>query len=67
MTRLSIPDMSCGHCRASVTDALTKLPSVTGLSLDGEARIADVQGDAPTDALLAALNKIGFPAKTLPL
>ena len=66
MTRLSIPDMSCGHCRASVTEALTKLPGVTALSLDGEARVAHVQGDAPIDSLLAALGKIGFSAETLP-
>ncbi|RID93438.1 copper chaperone [Gemmobacter lutimaris] len=59
---LSIPDMSCGHCRASIETALKPLPGVTGLSFDAEARTATVEGDAPVAALVQALDGIGFPA-----
>ena len=44
---LSIPDMSCGHCRASIEAALKPLNGVTGLSFDAEARTATIEGDAP--------------------
>jgi copper chaperone len=62
MTTLSIPDMSCGHCRASITEALRLLPGVTGLAFDAEARTARIEGTAPADSLIRALDQIGFPA-----
>ena len=62
MTCLSIPDMSCGHCRASITAALTPLPGVAALQFDAEARTATVEGTALPESLIAALDRIGFPA-----
>ena len=62
MTRLSIPDMSCGHCRASIEGALAPLPGFAGISFDAEARTATVAGTVPEAALIAALDAIGFPA-----
>lgn len=66
MTELSIPDMSCGHCRASIEAALRPLPGVTGIRFDAEARRATVEGSAPAAVLLQALDEIGFPAESLP-
>ncbi len=65
MTTFSIPDMSCGHCRASIETALTAIPGVGAIRFDAEARTATVQGDAPASRLLAALDSIGFPATVL--
>jgi copper chaperone len=62
MTELSIPDMSCGHCRASVQAALSPLAGVEGVAFDAEARTATVAGSAAPEVLLAALGQIGFPA-----
>lgn len=66
MTDLSIPDMSCGHCRASIKAALLPLPGVTGIRFDAASRRATVEGDAPAALLLQTLEQIGFPAETLP-
>ncbi len=66
MIRLSIPDMSCGHCRASVTAALRPLPGVAGLQLDADTRTAAVDGAPDPGTLIAALGKIGFPASLAP-
>jgi copper chaperone len=66
MTRLSIPDMSCGHCRASITAALTPLPGVSSLTFDAENRAATVFGTANTADLIAALSRIGFTAAAQP-
>lgn len=62
---LSIPDMSCGHCRASIETALSPLPGVSAIRFDAAARTATVEGAAPTDLILRTLNDIGFPAQPL--
>ncbi len=60
MTKLSVPDMSCGHCKASVLSALTPLASAVSVDLDK--REVSVEGAADTRGLIAALAAIGFPA-----
>ena len=34
MTLLSVPDMSCGHCKASVEAALSALPGAAPITVD---------------------------------
>lgn len=63
MITLSIPDMTCGHCRAAVEAALRPLPGVTGVAVDLPARKAEVTGTAAAADLIAALDSIGFPAE----
>ncbi|WP_444666159.1 heavy-metal-associated domain-containing protein [Cereibacter changlensis] len=65
MTTLSIPDMSCGHCRASIETALAAIPGAGPVRFDAEARTARVEGDAAPETLIAALDGIGFPATVL--
>ncbi len=62
MTRYSVPDMSCGHCRASITEAVTALAPDAPLSFDMERREVTLEADLPPATVLAALDKIGFPA-----
>ncbi|MEY4983194.1 MAG: hypothetical protein RIR62_1460 [Pseudomonadota bacterium] len=63
MTTLSIPDMTCGHCRASVTEALSRVAGATAVEVDLTARTARVDGPADAGALIRALDAIGFPAR----
>ncbi|MFT4151441.1 MAG: heavy-metal-associated domain-containing protein [Paracoccaceae bacterium] len=65
MTTLSIPDMTCGHCRASVESALTALPGAGEVTVDLPNRQASVSGPVPPQAILAALDEIGFPAEVV--
>ena len=65
MITLSIPDMSCGHCRASITEALGALPGIGGITFDAEARRADIAGPLPAAQLIAALDAIGFAASVV--
>ncbi|MCW1933788.1 heavy-metal-associated domain-containing protein [Pararhodobacter zhoushanensis] len=58
---LSVPDMSCGHCRASIDKALAPLAAKP--AFDMEHRRVTVSGDAPEPAVIAALDAIGFPAQ----
>lgn len=66
MTKLSIPDMSCGHCRASITQALQPLPGVEAITFDPETRTAEITGSVSPAALITALDQIGFPARVAP-
>lgn len=63
MTLLSVPDMSCGHCKASVEAALSALPGAAPITVDLANRQVTAQG-AP-EALIAALDQIGFPARLI--
>ncbi|MCB6177276.1 cation transporter [Rhodobacter sp. Har01] len=62
MTTLSVPDMTCGHCKASVEAALA--PLAAKVEVDLATRQVRAEG-APTAALVAALAEIGFPASEL--
>lgn len=63
MTTLSIPDMTCGHCKASVEAALA--PLVSMITVDLTARQVELQGAANLDTVLATLGEIGFPAQVV--
>lgn len=62
MMILSIPDMSCGHCKASVEAAILKLDPRADVQVDLAARRATVTTDQPQAAILHALDSMGFPA-----
>ncbi len=60
----SVPDVSCGHCRAAVTSALDPLAGVREVDVDLDAKRVVVRGDALDDAALrAALAEAGYAAE----
>lgn len=63
MTLISIPDMSCGHCKAAVESALG--PISQSVEIDLEKRQAKIDTTRPENEILATLDAIGFPAKIL--
>lgn len=62
MTTLSVPDMSCNHCKATVEAALATVPQAGAVTVDLTSRKVQVAGTAPVEALLQALDKAGYPA-----
>ncbi|WP_137112517.1 heavy-metal-associated domain-containing protein [Rhodobacter sp. SY28-1] len=62
MTTLSVPDMSCGHCKATVESALGTVPQVSEVKVDLGTRKVEVIGTAPAAARLKALDDAGYPA-----
>jgi copper chaperone len=66
MTTLSIPDMSCGHCKATVEAALATVPGTRDVAVDLAARQVSLAGDAAMPAVLAALAAAGYPATVTP-
>ena len=57
MTTLSVPDMSCNHCKATVEAALGAVPDAGAVTVDLTSRKVQVAGPAPTATLLQALDK----------
>jgi copper chaperone len=60
MVTLSVPDMSCGHCKASIEAALA--PHARRVEVDLPARKVHAESETPIEKLLEALSDIGFPA-----
>ena len=57
----SVPDVSCGHCRAAITAEVERVPGVMGVDVDLEAKRVQVVGDAidPED-VRAAIDEAGY-------
>lgn len=57
----SVPGMSCGHCRASVTTEVEKVAGVTTVDVDLDAKRVSVTGDQlDDDAIRAAIEAAGY-------
>jgi copper chaperone len=61
-TVLSVPDMSCGHCVATVQGALERVDGVESVevSLDTKAARVFHHGEIDTYALEEAVQAVGF-------
>ena len=63
---LNAPDISCGHCVATVQDAVGKVDGVQTVTADAASKDVNVTYDASkTDltAITTALEDAGYPAK----
>ncbi|MCP1674849.1 copper chaperone [Natronocella acetinitrilica] len=66
MIRIRVTGMTCGHCEASVREALAAVPGVDEVtSVDRAQGQATVTGAADTAALIAAVRQRGFEASEI--
>ena len=56
-----VPDMSCGHCKASIEKAIATLDPAASVAVDLETKSIDVSTRKPSTAVVATLADIGFP------
>lgn len=61
-TTITVEGMSCGGCEQSVEEALEDVSGVTDADADRESEQATVEGEAPTDDLVSAVEDAGFSA-----
>jgi copper chaperone len=62
---LSVPDVSCAHCVASVDEALSGLDGVGSVTTDlgsKQVRVSLDPARVTVDRLVAALDEAGYPA-----
>lgn len=62
-TELKVTGMSCGHCVKAVEKALGALPGVEAVQVSLEEGKATVQGNADTQAMIAAVKEEGYGAE----
>ena len=62
--KLSIPNISCGHCVMSIKRELGEMKGVTQVEGDPKTKEVTVAWDAPAtlDKIKATLKEINFPA-----
>lgn len=63
--KLSIPDMSCGHCKATVERTIHAVDEEATVSVDLASREAEVTAKTAAEAILAALAAEGYPARVV--
>ncbi len=62
MIRLTIPNISCGHCARAITNAVTAVDANATVVIDIGAKTADIESTAATADLVAKLAASGYPA-----
>ncbi len=62
MTTLSVPDISCGHCKSSIEGAVSALEGVDTVEVSIDAKSVDVSFDSPADleAIITAIEDQGY-------
>lgn len=58
--------MTCGHCQSAVKDALESVEGVESAEVDLEQGTAQVEGNAHTAKLIAAIEEEGYRASAGP-
>ena len=67
-TVLSIPDISCGHCQATITNALTPLDGVQAVNVDIPTKKVTVQYDplaVQVDRMKEVLAEEDYPVESV--
>ena len=62
MTTLSVPDISCGHCKSSIEGAVGALDGVAKVEVSIDDKSVDVAFADPTDleAIITAIEDQGY-------
>jgi copper chaperone CopZ len=63
-TSLTVPNISCGHCVASIKKELSEMDGVKSVEGDPETKEITVEWDAPAslDGIRSMLKEINYPA-----
>lgn len=59
-TTYRVPDISCGHCEAAITEAVTPLAGVESVAVAIDAKTVTVAGDFDDAAVRAAIDDAGY-------
>ena len=65
---LNVPDISCGHCQATIMNALSPLPGVEGVSVDIPTKKVMVQYDPAVvglDQMKEVLAEEDYPVESV--
>ena len=60
--KLNVPDMSCGHCVATITKAVKGLDASAEVNADLAAKQVTVKTGLSAEKVMKALDDAGYPA-----
>jgi len=60
MHEFTVQDMTCGHCAATITDAVKALDPEGRCEIDLAAKRVKVQSALPAERVAAAISRAGF-------
>ncbi|WP_374333365.1 heavy-metal-associated domain-containing protein [Aestuariivirga sp.] len=59
--KFNVPDMSCGHCVATITKAVKALDPAAEVKADLAAKSVTVESAVPASSIARALDEAGYP------
>ncbi len=62
MTKLNVPEMSCGHCKATIEKAVAGVDADARVSVDLDNRTVSIESSIADAALIDALKAEGYEA-----
>ena len=62
MTKLNVPEMSCGHCKAAIEKAVAGVDADARVNVDLENRTVSIESSIADAALIDALKAGGYEA-----
>ena len=62
MTTYKVPEMTCGHCKKTVEEALHRIDAKADIKVDLEKHEIALASAASSDQVLAALKAAGYDA-----
>ena len=65
ITKYSIPEMTCAHCKMAIDQAIKLLDTAAVLNFDMTAQIITLQSDISTVAVRRVLQEAGYIATPL--
>ncbi len=67
--KLSVPNISCGHCVKTIQNEVSELDGVASVKADAATKAVEIVFDAPAteDKIKALLAEINYPAVGLAL
>ena len=63
--KFNVPDMSCGHCTASIKTAITALDKDAMMDINIDAKTVGIESQKSAAKIMDALERIGFPATAM--
>ena len=65
MLKLKVPDMSCGHCAATIEKAARSVDPAARVDVDLTTKVATIVTTAPADRLRSAIRTAGYDSQPI--